>query len=125
MVFGATIFLPKLRCLPLSTRPRRLVSRIGGDHAQEAVQIAVVEDVAFAHQRAVVGKDVGSARDARVFAFNFETIIEQARADIQPAFDQPNILVASPEQGLNAAADLYAGFHSRKNKVGLFTPGIR
>ncbi len=58
--------------------------RVGGDHAQKAVQIAVVEDVAFAHQRAVVGKNVGGARDAVVFAFDFQQSLSRRVRTFNP-----------------------------------------
>ena len=45
-------------------------------------------------------------------AFDLQRIVHQAGGDIQAALDQTDIFVARPEQGLNAAGDLNAGFHS-------------
>ena len=46
--------------------------------------------------------------DAGVVAFDFERIVQQAGADLESGFNQTDIFVAGPEQGLNATADLYA-----------------
>jgi hypothetical protein len=118
-------FLAEAALLSALDQTAQAGARIGGDHAQEAVQIAVVEDVPFADQRAVIGKNIGGARHGLVVALDFQAIVQQAGADIQFAFEQADIFIASPEQRLNAAADLYAGLHSRKNKGRLFKPDIR
>ena len=102
-------------------------TRIGvrGHHAQEAVEIAVIEHVPGVHQRYIIVQDTGGAGDSRVVAFNLQRVIEQPRADLKAGFDQADIFVAGPEQGLNATADLYAGFHSREVQERNTKPDIR
>ncbi len=91
---------------------------VHGHHAQEAVQIAVVEGVALAHQGDVVVQDLRGPGYAGLLAFDFQGVIQQPRADVQAFFDQADILVSGPEQGLNAAADLDDGLHSRRDVLG-------
>ena len=55
-------FLAEAALLAALDQPAQAGFGIRGHHAQEAVQIAVVEDVAFAHQRDVIVQDVGGAR---------------------------------------------------------------
>ncbi len=84
---------------------------IGGDHAQVAVQVAVVEDVAFAHQRVVVFQDAFGARDVVGFAFDFEVVVDQLGVDAQSGFDQPDVFIAGAEEAFDASADAHASFH--------------
>src|SRR5277367_794668 len=67
----------------------------------------------FAHQGDVIAQNAGGSRYRRWLAFDFQTIVQQTGTDVQSAFDDADILVAGPEEGLNATTDLYAGLHSR------------
>ena len=80
-------------------------------HAQVAVQVAVVEDVAFAHQRVVVFQDALRAGDVLRFAFDFEVVVDQLGVDAQARFDQPDVFIAGAEQAFDASADAHASFH--------------
>jgi hypothetical protein len=96
---GASIFLPKLRL------------GVFGDHAEIAVQVAVVEDVPFAHQRHVVFKNAFGAGHGFSFPFDFQQAVDELRVHFEARFDQADVLIAGAEQALNASADLHAGFH--------------
>ena len=85
---------------------------IGRHHAQIAVQIAVGEALAFFHQSDIIFQNAGGANHVRLGAFDLERIVHQAGGDVQPAFEHTDIFVAGAEQGLNAAGDLNAQFHS-------------
>ena len=86
--------------------------RIFGDDAQIAVQVAVVEDVTFAHQRDVILQYVFGARHIFRFAFEFERIVDQVSIDPEAGFNQADILVAGAEEAFDASADLHTGSHS-------------
>ena len=111
MVFGASTFLPKLRCFPLFTSARSDTSRSLRDHAQIAVQIAVVEDVAFAQQRVVILQDARRADHVLRLALDLQVVVEQMGLDAQPGFDQPDVFIASAKEAFNASADTDTGFH--------------
>ncbi len=55
--------------------------RIESHHAQIAVQVAVIEDVAFAHEGVVILQDGFRARDVGCFAFDFQAVIDQLGVD--------------------------------------------
>src|SRR5471030_1498662 len=63
-------------------RPQRHL-RIDRDHAQVAVEIAVVEDVALADQRVVVFQDILGPGDVGRFAFDFQAVVDQLSVDAQ------------------------------------------
>ncbi len=85
--------------------------RVVGDHAQVAVQVAVIEDVAFAQQRVVVFQDVFGAGDVVGFAFDFEVVVYELSVDAQSGFEKPDVFIAGAKQALDASADTHAGFH--------------
>ena len=84
---------------------------IDGDDPQVAVQIAIVEDVTFAHQRVVVLQNVLGADDVAGLAFDFEIVVDQLRMDAQSGFDQPDVLVAGAKQAFDASVNTHASFH--------------
>ena len=84
---------------------------IEGDHAQVAVQVAVVEHVTFAHERVVVFQDVFGAADIAGLAFDLQVVVDQLRVDAQSGFDQPDVLIASAKQAFDASGNTHAGFH--------------
>ena len=85
--------------------------RIVGDDAEVAVEVAVVEDVAFLDELVVVVEDVLGAAYAGRLALDFEVAIHQAGVYGQARFEEPDVLVTSSEETLDAAADTYASFH--------------
>ena len=111
-VFGRQHLLAEI-ALPAALHQRAQADTSGslGDHAQVAVQVAVVEDVAFAHQRVVVLQDVFRAGDVAGLAFDFQVVVDQLRVDTQAGFDQTDVFVAGAEQAFDASADLNACFH--------------
>src|SRR6185437_1684307 len=84
------------------------------DYPQEAIEVAVIEHVPFAHQSRIIGQDLRRASHALLLALDFERIGQQASAHMQGVLNQADIFVASPEQGFNAAGDLYAGLPSTR-----------
>ncbi len=84
---------------------------IVGDHAQVAVQVAVVENVAFADQRVIVFQDILGPGDVVRFAFDFQIVIDQLSVNAQAGFDQPDIFVAGAKQAFDASVNTHAGFH--------------
>ena len=92
---------------------------IGGDDAQQAVEIAVLEDLAFADEREVVLEDSLGAGHVVGLAFDFDGVAAEFRADVQAGFDEPDVFIAGTEEALDASADLHAGFHL----VGTRPPG--
>ena len=110
-VLGASTFLPNVRCRPLETSARRLTSGSSVTHAQIAVQIAVIEDVPFAHQRHIIFQNVLGARDVGGFAFNFERVMNELGAHFQSRLEQTDIFVPRTEQAFDSTDDGYAYFH--------------
>src|SRR5206468_816198 len=84
---------------------------IFGDHAQVAVQIAVVEDMPFAYQRNIFLKDVFGARDVARLAFELERVIDQVRVNAEAGFDETDIFVSGAKQAFYTSVNLYACSH--------------
>ena len=103
--------MPKLRCWPLLKRDRRRDFGIGGDNAQQAVQIAILEHHALAHEREIILENALRTRDGLGLTLNFESIFPQPCADIQTGFEQPDIFIPRAKKPFNAAANLNCGFH--------------
>ena len=103
--------MPKLRCWPLLKRRAQSDFGIGGDHAQQAVQIAILENDAFADEREIILQNTFGTRYGFGLAFDFERVLAQPRADIQTGFEQTDIFIPRAEKAFNAAANLNCGFH--------------
>ena len=84
---------------------------IGGNHAQQAVQIAILENDAFANEREIILQNTFGTRYGFGFALDFEGVLPQPGADIQTGFEQADVFVARAEEAFNAAANLNCGFH--------------
>lgn len=80
---GRQQFLSK-RPLP-AARDQRAQANLGifGADAKVTVQIAVIENMPFAHQGDVVFQDVFGARNVGRLALDFERVVDQLRADLQ------------------------------------------
>jgi hypothetical protein len=84
---------------------------VQGDDAKVAVEVAVVEDVAFAHEGVVVLENALCAGDAGGFAFDFEIVIDQLGVNSQAGFEKPDVLVPGAEEALDASWNAHASFH--------------
>ena len=103
--------MPKLRCLPTVHQGAQRHFAIVGDHAQVAVQVAVVKDVALADEGVVILQDVSRAVDVFRLTFDFQVVIDELGVDTKSGFEQPDVFVAGSEEAFNASADTHAGFH--------------
>ena len=79
--------------------------RVAGYNPKIIVQVAIVEYLAFLNQREVLGEDLAGALHAHLLTFHFDTVLKQTRPDTQAGLEKPDILIACPEEGLDAAAD--------------------
>ncbi len=85
---------------------------IGSQHAQHAVQVAVVEGVAGALQALVVGENLLGASHVVGRAFEFDGVRPQIDGDVEPVFQQAHILVPRAEQRLDVGTNPDAFLHS-------------
>ena len=85
---------------------------IGDQHAQHAVQVAVVEGVAGALQLVVVGEDLLGAGYVARGSFEFNGVGSQVDVDVQAVFQHVQVFVAGAEQGLDVGADFNTLLHS-------------
>ena len=86
MVFGTMIFLAEIPLPAAQHEAAQVHLGIGGNHAQVAVEVAVGEDVPFLHQTRVFLEDAAGARDIGFAALEFERVVYQRGADVEPAF---------------------------------------
>jgi hypothetical protein len=84
---------------------------VGSDDAQQAVQIAILENDALANEREVILENTFRSRYGFGLTLNFEGVFPQLCADIQAGFEQPDILIPRAEKAFNAVANLNDGFH--------------
>ena len=103
--------MPNARCLPLIGQAAKRHFRVAQDHAQIAVQVAILEDEALAKQARSSPPEWSRREGHWFFALNLDAVACDARPDIQRLFDQTNILVSSAEQGLDPGCKLYLYFH--------------
>ncbi len=90
-------------------------------HAQHAVQVAVVEGVSGALQEIVIGENLlGPGYVARC-PLQFDGVGPQIDVDVQPIFQHVQIFVSRAEQGLNVVADINTLLHS---VAGAFPPVV-
>ena len=85
--------------------------RVFGNHAQIAVQVTVVKDMALADEFHVFLQNVFHARNFLGFPFDFEQVIDKLRVYLEAGLDQPDVFIAGPKKAFNAATDLHGGFH--------------
>src|SRR5262249_39464117 len=86
--FWSDDFLAKTALLPAFDESTQAGFGIFGNDPKEAVQIAIVEHVAFAHQRHVIAENFGGPSDGLILAFDLKTIVEQTGPNIQSGLDQ-------------------------------------
>src|SRR5271166_2296521 len=91
--------------------------RIGGYHAQVAVQVAILKRLSFFDQREVVFQNTGRPDHVRLVPFNLQSIVHKTGANAQPAFEDPDVLIPGSEQGLHTTTDLHAKFHLEMRRV--------
>src|SRR5208283_1664219 len=81
--------------------------RVADYHLHVAVQVAVVEDVAFADEVDIVGQNALRAAYLRLITFQlYGATIGQVGVKIELPLKQANVLVTGPEQSLYSAGDL-------------------
>ncbi len=110
-VFGREHLLAETALLAALEERAQRDFGIGGDDAQQTVEIAVLEDDAFAHEREIILENAFRAGDGVGLAFDFERVRAQPGADVQTGFEQADIFVARAEKAFDTAADLDCGFH--------------
>ena len=79
---------------------------VGDDQAQEAVQLAVVGVDALAAQRLEVREDLADALDGGLGALHMHGVGAQIDAHAKRVFHEPEVFIASPEEGLKVGRDL-------------------
>ena len=79
---------------------------VGDDQAQHAVEFAVVGIDALLSQRFKVLKDALDALNARVLSFHMHGVGAKIDADAERVFHEPEVFIASPEEGLQVGRDL-------------------
>ena len=92
------------------TSQRRV--RIRRQHAQHAVEVAVVEAIARLLQAFVVGEDLLGASHVAGRAFEFDGIRPQVDGDVEAVFEQAHIFVPRSKQRLDVGAYPDALFHA-------------
>src|SRR4051812_12714643 len=75
--------------------------RIGDYDAQIAVQVAIIENLALTDQRGIIGENSLRPKHSGIFAFYFNRLVGDAGADIKAAFQESNVFIARPKQGLD------------------------
>ena len=80
--------------------------RVGGNHAQIAIEVAVVEGGAAFDELDVIFKNARRADYVRLFALDLERIVEETSLDAEAGFENANVFISRPKQGFDAATDL-------------------
>ena len=88
-------------------RGRRLVGR----DAEQRLYFLAAGDVPIADALVVGVEDAGGALDLSGFAFDFDVVVFQVRADAQRGFEEFQILIEGAEELVDASGDSYGLFH--------------
>ena len=91
--------------------PAQTGAGIGGHHAQQGAEIAVVELVAGALQVVEVGKHLFGARDVARRAFNLDRIGLQVDGYAESILHQVQVFIAGAKQGFDLGADVNIFLH--------------
>ena len=86
--------------------------RVAHQHAQHAVEVAVIELEAGLLQLIVVGEELLGAGYVAGRAFDFDVIGAQVNVDVQAVFEHVQVFVARAEQGLDVGTDFNTFLHS-------------
>ena len=113
---GRKNFLAEGARLAAFDQPAEGAVRIGRYDPHVTVQVAIAENVAFAYQVDVIGKNPLGPVDVGLVAFYLEALaIEQACLEMQLGFEQADIFIAGAEQRFNAARYLNGKLHQKGN----------
>ena len=86
--------------------------RVADQHAQHAVQVAVLKLEAGPMQVVVVGEQLLGAGHVARRAFQVDVIGTQVDVDVQAVFEHVQVFIASAEQGHEVRTDFNAFLHS-------------